>query len=397
MQAKHERIPEQSEANWLLFSMHAAEGIEYLLKNFPKPGSEKGCCSSVLWSGTKGNNVPVKHFQDVHIGIVLDPRYVAVPQADLVAFASLGQVVQEQNKEASKYGTKKGYERVGRGFATNLARHEHLPGESKQSLYHDEGSAELFAKNIWRKYHKPKTDKQYSLDKEDYINNGIMKLNEAIVFQKEAINPIAGLLIVDTPLEDTAEDLCNILRNNPNLNLYLYDRTAGEHLVRVLSNQEGIAFFQKRPFFEDTFAQAKPFKGLQPALNENLEKQEKIVHEKPYSQIRNSNSFFAPKQQNFSDEKSNLNREQYQAIKQTILGLEKALASNRPRLNKYKVRKEIKIEALNKLIEYAKTDSLPDAVKKIKEEYPDVVKGRLSHRTADLLDELEHPKPFSPG
>lgn len=134
-------------------------------------------------------------------------------------------------KCTSKYPNKKGYYRTGVGntvFVTNLAANEHLPGK-KESVYHtSKGNAELFAKNIWRKFYKSSR----------YITDGIMRLNEALVFQKAEVNPIAGLILLPQNLaQETTTELLNILKANNSLKLFLYDPKAQEHIVRYLDKK----------------------------------------------------------------------------------------------------------------------------------------------------------------
>ena len=264
-----EKIPSTDEANFLLFSMHGIEGINHFLTKFPRwrnnltgeNTQEKGCSATVVWTGKKGFNVPVETFQPVNrtTGFVLDPSKIEIPQADIIAKGSFGTVQDEVKKEKSKYPNKKGYYRlfffmsifpVKTIFATNLARHEHLPGK-KESIYHSEGTVRVFAKNIWRKARK---------NPKKYITQGVMCLNEALVYQKKDENPVTGLFITKTPSSRIATKLLKIMQHNC-FDLYLYNKRSEIHAVRYLDNKAAQAYLVNPSLFEEKFSQAKPFMG----------------------------------------------------------------------------------------------------------------------------------------
>ena len=288
MEKKYERIPPATKANWMLFSMHGIPGINAYLNHFPgiyeqpkEPDYQhvKACSVSLLWSGTAGNNVPIHTFGPLTTGFVLNPSLIEIPQADLIAYRSGGRVVEEKLKtetdvygdfgstrQTSKYPQKAGYTRTGMGqgvFATNLARNEHLPGDKKLAIYHPKGRADVFAKNIWRKYFK--TGKYHYPDRENFYRDreNIMRLNEGIAFQKqENQNPIAGLLITDTPSQEISIQLLDIMKQNPSLDLYLYSKHSPEHIVRVLNNNEGRHLLEHTVLFESAFKNARAFSGF---------------------------------------------------------------------------------------------------------------------------------------
>lgn len=288
--AKHETFPQKDEANWLLFSMHKIEGIKGYLQKFESDFKKKGCSATLLWSGNNGSNVPVETFGDEYIGFVLDSHHIEVPQADVVAYRSGGKVSKEVLKKdakssnewgystgyASKYPNKSGYYRTAMGqtiFTTNLARHENIPG-TKGSIYHSKGTAETFAKNIWRKFHKPPKNHLHP-----YVSNGIMRRNEAIVFQKDNVNPIIGLIITQTPTPEMAQQLLQILESNKSLKLYFYDKTANEHIVRYINNEQAQKYLKGNLNFYLAFEKASPFKGFSSTtvVLEGAQQKEKFI------------------------------------------------------------------------------------------------------------------------
>lgn len=257
MPDKYETIPNSDEANYLLISMHTIAGINAYLRDFPKNGYYKGVSATVLWSGIEGSNVPVIPFGNQFFGVVLAPAFLEVPQADTVASGSYGRIYSEYKKNTtSKYPNKKGYYRSS-FFTTNLARNEHIAG-TKESIYHPTGSPEIFAKNIWRKFHKPYTPK-YAVHPFCY-DEQMMYLNEAIVFQKFGFNPIDGLVIRAMPSPYYRDELLNILIKYPKLKLYLYDINSKEHIVRWVDNATGQNHLRQSVSFESAFNAASPFK-----------------------------------------------------------------------------------------------------------------------------------------
>ncbi|MDR3443162.1 MAG: hypothetical protein P4L65_09105 [Legionella sp.] len=84
---------------------------------------------------------------------------------------------------------------------------------------------------------------------------------------------------------------------------------------------------------------------------------------------------------------SSFDEEQLQEIGHTIKQLIKEIQSSWPYPNKDL--KQIKVNALTALIVKSHTMSIPEAIAEVKKEYPRVVDGRLSTRTAQLFDKLE--------
>lgn len=253
---KYKTLPSPDEASYVLVSMGSIEKhIKNLLKSFPVWDSINPPCAvstTVLWSGTKGNNVSVQLYAGQLMGVVLDSSRISMPQADLKANGSYGKVVTEIKKDRSfnlttKYPEKKGYERD-YCFVTNLARHKHT--NDGASVYLPEGSVAVFAENIWRKRFRlnPGNTKLkyqylfYNAEKE------LMRLNEGITFETPgAGNPIMGIIIRQP--EDLYELLalknCAILLlKNPHLGLYLYNPKAEEHIVRYLPHDVAIAYLK---------------------------------------------------------------------------------------------------------------------------------------------------------
>ena len=88
-----------------------------------------------------------------------------------------------------------------------------------------------------------------------------------------------------------------------------------------------------------------------------------------------------------SEKTSSLSDEQQEEIHKVVLRLTREIESCWPYPNKDL--KAIKVEALTKLCDYAKEMSIPDAIAQVKLNYPMVLEGKLSTRTADLFVELE--------
>lgn len=87
--------------------------------------------------------------------------------------------------------------------------------------------------------------------------------------------------------------------------------------------------------------------------------------------------------------KSSLSKEQIKEINKTIYQLTREVLSCWPYPNKSL--KQVKIQALDTLIENAKTMSVAEAVAAVKTVYPNATQGRISTRTADLFHKLENP------
>lgn len=87
------------------------------------------------------------------------------------------------------------------------------------------------------------------------------------------------------------------------------------------------------------------------------------------------------------DAKSSFTDEQLEEIKITMDQLTREIQSYWPYPNKDV--KQIKVDALGELITNSYVMDIPNAILAIKEKYPRVTEGRISTRTADLLDRLE--------
>lgn len=87
--------------------------------------------------------------------------------------------------------------------------------------------------------------------------------------------------------------------------------------------------------------------------------------------------------------KSSLTKAQVKEINETIYQLTREVLSCWPYPNKGL--KQVKIQALDTLLENAKTMSVAEAVAAVKTVYPKATQGRISTRTADLFHKLENP------
>jgi len=82
-----------------------------------------------------------------------------------------------------------------------------------------------------------------------------------------------------------------------------------------------------------------------------------------------------------------LTEQQVKSINELIFKLTKEFKSQWPYPNKD--RKKIKIDGLNQLLELCKNDTIGSAIETVKKKYPDIIQGRLSTRTKDLLVNLQ--------
>lgn len=95
--------------------------------------------------------------------------------------------------------------------------------------------------------------------------------------------------------------------------------------------------------------------------------------------------------QHAQDAASSLSPEQMIEVREQINQLQKEINSKNPFSNK--AIKAVKLEALNKLIEYSQTDSVQDAVERVKAEYPTATKGKFGSRTAEILNSFAEERP----
>jgi hypothetical protein len=271
---KYEIMPTNKQASYVLYSMRSIIEINRLLYYFPRAEEDKyGCRATLAWSGIKNYNVPVQCYGDQSIGLVLDEKCITVPEADTWAKNSRGMRHDKEILKAdaidykyptknltTKFPQKAGYymntfgEKI---FVTNLARYERLPGKTGH-IYHPEGSAYIFARNIWRKFFKP-----HKPNKDALVEHGIMLLNEARAFQNSIKNPIKGLMITCTPSKGDALALALLLKEKPSLKLYLYDVKAEEHIMRYMENQDAQEFLKaSKRDFNAAFKMAIPYKNV---------------------------------------------------------------------------------------------------------------------------------------
>lgn len=225
-----ENPPSRERGNFILFSAHERRGIEGLLQAFPRKQTvlPKAVSSTVLWSGVTGCNTPIRLFAYIKIGIVLNPYLTYVPQADVHADGSYGEVVQEvlqadanpvsslpyEQRVRTKSANKIGYLRKPWVFTINYARYSHrrTTYPIQPDHYADIGSASIFAKYIWRKWYNPKKLKRGDALPSDH-GKYPMSLNEAITFQKGEVNPIAGLFISNESSQTDIDTIIAILKS----------------------------------------------------------------------------------------------------------------------------------------------------------------------------------------
>ncbi|MBV8801380.1 MAG: hypothetical protein JO131_00145 [Gammaproteobacteria bacterium] len=269
---KYEIMPTNKQASYVLYSMQSIRKIKKFLHYFPKLEDEFGCSATLAWSGIKNFNVPVQCYQNQSIGIVLDPAKVIVPQADIwgknsgcklekeiLKTDAIDSSVLPAKKLTTKFPKKAGYYRETLGeniFVTNHACYKRLPGKTEH-IYHETGSVDIFAGNVFRKFFKPQKPHK------DFIKeNGVMFWNEVIAFSDT--NPIKGLMITCAPSRGDALALAMLLRENPSLNLYLYNVRAEEHIMRYIENADARALLTSsfKIDFDTAFKNAIPYENL---------------------------------------------------------------------------------------------------------------------------------------
>lgn len=288
-------IPLQSGTSFALFSMAKKSAIEYSLQNFrKKPGI--ACSATLIWSGEAGKNVPVTLYEDFNrrigkIGYVINPNEVEVPHAEFFAMNTGGQVKEEVKKDGcviknydedwgttttqtyeSKYKEKGGHKKsMGRQYFNYITNH--AKWDSMEKKWHDEGSVDIFAKNVWKRYWgEPKKSSNSLKEDKRYGGQGEMEYNEALVWQKGNVNPIDGLVIdITTPVLDSdVNDVLSILKRNPHLKLYLYNRKLQSHIVRFCANAHGINILNKGAEYLNS---KKELEGLTPLSANTRSKQ----------------------------------------------------------------------------------------------------------------------------
>jgi len=293
---KYETPPE-SGSNFVVLSLKEPHRIGRKLKDYPTPpktatyhyfeGPHTGDSTTVLWSGKQGKNTPLSLYGEggsLYTGYICDPRKLHVEQADFIASGSLGAKEKEvnkreffHNKKASKYRNKKGYRRPG-GFTTNIAKFYKRAGSTAQypqSSYSETGSLDIVARNVWRRFFK------YGEDVSKYVRRGYLGLsqkqiiqgldkrrrsyNEAVAYRNSDANPIDGLLFVvdraDKVDDKTKEHFATLLKENPKLKLYFYNKNSDTHIMRVMRNKDAQQFLTTNNTLIEGYASAKPFKG----------------------------------------------------------------------------------------------------------------------------------------
>lgn len=257
---KYEQIPNIQDGNYALISMHGLSGIKYYLQNFPKSNNKAGHIGSktvsatLIWSGIEANNVVVETFDNRPLGFMINPNEILMPHGEFLAYRT-GSIVPEEVKKdgfvgdngfsstnsSSKYPSKMGRRAHGMGqsiFTTNHARWERMPGsdigDNKSGVYRDEGTADIFAKNVWRRRFK-KGKSMASASKP-------LNMNEALVLQKRESSPISGIVVRQDMFGKVSQaekgELQKLLKDNPRLKLYVYDLKLKEHIIREVDNNE---------------------------------------------------------------------------------------------------------------------------------------------------------------
>lgn len=285
MPEKYEKPPNPSEANYIIFSMvEFLSELRDVVEHFPSHSDKKqrvtvygpfqvARATTVAWSGSRGNNVPIAPWCGYQIGFVIDPNKVDVPYADFVASASYDVVLDEEyviEKSDSKYAGKKQllrpWDRSNQAI-TNQAVLRKLPRlEEAQANCEilEAGDVNVFAENVWRKYFK----------------SNITATNEALCIQKNGeTNPVLGIfldvsfdsaeldeIVPATHHDEDRQELIAILQKKPHLKLYIYDTRQEEHIVRVVENERAAELLASNCDF------SKEYVGTLLPYNPNVEK-----------------------------------------------------------------------------------------------------------------------------
>ena len=218
MKPKYETLPSNEEANYFIFSVVGnTEEIKQTLERFPQRGDftrptkyvgkeQVFHCSSLAFSGTVGNNVPITPYVSRSFGLLINPNAVDIPFAHI----NLGKThsvipKMEIKREDTKYKNKP----VTANYRhTNHATWQHNPevnGRKSAKVIPNNG-AEVFAGNVWRKYFK----------------RGHSLTNECLCLQKDSEkHPVEGIFLYLNQdayhaeiIEKNASLLTEILRNN---------------------------------------------------------------------------------------------------------------------------------------------------------------------------------------
>jgi hypothetical protein len=163
------------------------------------------------------------------IGYVLDRTKIDVPYATFFAAYSGGEYAPsgEGTKEdaglglqPSKFTQKKGVMQRN-SYQTNYAK-----WNRGTETYLPKGTVENFAEAVWRRYFKR------------HSGNGIQPYNEALVWKTYGEkNPIKGLIIrIAKVTQQNLQEVLSILKENPQLKLYLYDENAKKHIITFCNN-----------------------------------------------------------------------------------------------------------------------------------------------------------------
>jgi len=278
-------IPDKCVANPYFFSMQTIGGIEALLSNYPVRGTEdgKGCSISCCWSGEAGNSVPVRpynyagnsSFSGYSFGIVLKPSTLDIPEANNYAYWSGRQVSEVADNPKDLAASDTDDDRVVRPVAkrmvdeddnyrltprylTNNAAWENLRHKNTGivGVEYSQGNPYTFARNMWRKHWRiKKSTGRKAHENED----GTMKTNEGISFQRGSANPIAGLLITPYTKSEEISQIKEIMNQNPSLSLFLYNPEANvDFCMRAATDEIKGKVFNGTINFDTAFLNSKP-------------------------------------------------------------------------------------------------------------------------------------------
>lgn len=283
IETKYKQIPSPEKSNWVLVSMGDIARIKKYLTDFPTQKNfeeskesedlnfinisttQKACSSTLIWSGTIGNNTPIKLYGDHPVGFTLDPEKITLPHAEFFACRTGSVVPKEFEKKNFNLNTYHPGKPVRidefkneKKLVTNYAKYDPISG-----ICYLEGSVEVFSHSVWYKYHK-----KFSTKLEEVEPAKIADLNEGLVLgKKTGENPINGIIIraeFFRKITDTEkQELINILIRNPNFKLLIYDPTLKEDIMReIIGLENKIRFLLKIVLTNDDVNQLKPFKGF---------------------------------------------------------------------------------------------------------------------------------------
>ncbi len=267
------------------------------IPSFQPAGSKTaGISATGLFSG-ENKNTPLSLFKPhLNTGFVMNPYRVEARQGDFAASYSGGLTLKEKLKEAvdgekhwyhladgqitidgkTKYPGKPVFFRVMQYAANqmrirNVERHDGADKRIKTKVFYSKGNMAAFGRRLWERVNTKK--EKYADGK--WAMESKLSYNEVICFKREGVeNPIAGLAWFgkdpDQPKDSewkahvtsVKKRYLQLLKDYKHLELYFYEVKANKNIVRVMENDQAIAFLGSKKSMESGFKKATPFTGF---------------------------------------------------------------------------------------------------------------------------------------